>query len=129
MSDRAVSQPRAYLYSTARHLAANFGARRGNRMLPTDSTVLETKAGTAPDGLHPLMAAEDQSLYRAAVHNLPHGCQEILVLRLHHGLRPAQIAAKLQLSESTVQNQLTRAMRLVRDAVAHGNSPQKQTPG
>lgn len=122
MSDHRVAQPRAYLYTVARHLATNFQVRRGNRVQPTESALLEAKAGLTPAPTDSIMAAQDQSLYRAAVHGLPHGCQEVLVLRLNHGLSPAQIAQKLGLSESTVSNQLTRAMRLVRDQLAAQNA-------
>jgi RNA polymerase sigma-70 factor (ECF subfamily) len=125
MASRPVHQPRAYLYETARHLASNFRIRRGNRMQPTESSVLEFKAGLTPAPTDSIMAAQDQSLYRAAVQALPAGCQEVLVLRLHHGLTPPQIAQKLHLSESTVSNQLTRAMRLVRDHLAAQNAASK----
>jgi RNA polymerase sigma factor (sigma-70 family) len=69
------------------------------------------------------MAGQDRAVFAAAVEALPPGCQEVLVLRLHHGLPPAEIARRLGLAESTVSNQLTRALRLVRTYVAAQNNP------
>jgi RNA polymerase sigma factor (sigma-70 family) len=123
MNEHPVVQPRAYLYTTARRLALNFRMRRGSRMQPTDAAAIEARAGVAPAPIQAVMAEQDRAAYAAAVTALPPGCQEVLVLRLHNGLSPAEIARKLDLAESTVSNQLTRALRLVRAQITIQNNP------
>lgn len=123
MQDHPIGQPRSYLFTTARRLAINFQIRRAQRMQPTEASILEAKVGPAPDPTQSVMAGQDQELFKAAVKALPPGCQEILVLRLNDGLSPPEIAQRLGLAESTVSNQLTRALRAVREQVTAGNNP------
>lgn len=123
MQGRVVNLPRSYLFATARRLALNFRMRRGGRMRPAAAPFLESRAGVAADPAQLTMEDQNRRSYAAAVLKLPAACREILILRLHEGLPPSQIAARLGLSESTVSNQLTRALREVRTYVASQNEP------
>ena len=131
MQDRPVHQPRSYLFTTARRLALTYRIRRASRMQPTEDSVLESKAGASPDPTSLVMAKQDREAFAAAVRDLPRACQEVLVLRLNDGLTPPEIAQKLGIAESTVSNNLTRALRRVREYVTVQNGvarPDSGTP-
>ena len=51
-----------------------------------------------------------------AIALLPEKCREIFVLSREHGLKYSQVAAKLNISEKTVENQITIALARLRDA-------------
>ncbi len=118
MQKKELTKPQSYLFTTARRLAYNFRMRRGQRMVPTDGAMLDAQAGSAEDPSHAAATSEDRALLRAAVALLPPRCQTVLVLRLHEGLRPAEIAERMGTSESTVNNQLSKALRMVRTYLA-----------
>lgn len=122
MRARPVEKPRSYLFTTARRLAMNFQLRRRQRMQPTESSKLDGFIAAGEGPVEQVMSAQDQAAFAEAVLVLPAVCQQVLVLRLHHGLSPAQIGVRLGIAESTASNHLTRAMRLVRDQVAAKNS-------
>ena len=49
---------------------------------------------------------------------LPGRCHEIFVMAKMHGMKYREIASSLNLSEKTVENQMTKAMKLLRRYVA-----------
>jgi RNA polymerase sigma factor (sigma-70 family) len=114
MQTQPVEKPRAFLFTTARHLASNFRLRRAERMQPTEAAFFESQTDSAPDAAQSAIARQDEESFAHAVLTLPPGCQQILVLRLHHGMSQREIATHLQLAPSTVGNQLARAIRLLR---------------
>ena len=54
----------------------------------------------------------------AALSTLPARCREIFVMAKMHGMKYREIAASLSLSEKTVENQMTKAIKLLRSYVA-----------
>lgn len=54
----------------------------------------------------------------AALSTLPGRCREIFVMAKMHGMKYREIASSLDLSEKTVENQMTKAMKLLRRYVA-----------
>ncbi|MDR2130643.1 MAG: RNA polymerase sigma-70 factor [Odoribacteraceae bacterium] len=65
------------------------------------------------------MALQDETVgeeLRKAIARLPERCREIFVLSKHEGLSNKQVAARLKISEKTVEAQMTRALfRLRKD--------------
>ncbi|MSU53319.1 MAG: hypothetical protein CK538_08440 [Opitutia bacterium] len=114
MQKQPVEKPRAFLFTTARRLASNFRLRRSERMRPTEAAFFESQTDAAPDATQSTIARQDEESFDRAVLALPPGCQQILVLRLHHEMSQREIAATLGLAPSTVGNQLARAIRLLR---------------
>lgn len=64
-----------------------------------------------------VIANEMTELVRNAVNNLPPRCKEIFLMSRISGLKHAQIAEKLNLSENTVGVQLCIALRRIRSVV------------
>jgi RNA polymerase sigma-70 factor (ECF subfamily) len=56
---------------------------------------------------------------KAEVNKLPTRCQQVFKLSKENNLSAKQVATKLGISESTVENQLTKAMKLIRGNLRH----------
>ena len=64
-----------------------------------------------------LEADQLQSVINKAVESLPDRCRVVFALRRFEGLRVKEIAAKMDISPKTVENQLTKAMKILKKAV------------
>ena len=64
-----------------------------------------------PDAASAAAAAQEIELLAAAVDSLPARCREIFILRRLRGVPQREIAARLGLSEQTVQVQAARGLR------------------
>lgn len=111
-----VAQPRAYLFATARNAALDLFRR--NRFVSTEGLgeieprhVIEDKPDAAETASH----EQEIEILTQAVQALPDRCREVFTLRRFHGLSYREIAARLGISESTVNAQLAIAMLRCRD--------------
>lgn len=66
----------------------------------------------------PVVAAELADAVRAAVADLPPRCREVFELSRVDGLRYAEIAEALGISEKTVEAQMGKALRVLRERLA-----------
>ena len=57
-----------------------------------------------------------------ALASLPPKCKEVFLLAKLKGMKYREIAEKLNLSEKTIENQMTRAIRLLRTYVAENSA-------
>jgi RNA polymerase sigma-70 factor, ECF subfamily len=57
---------------------------------------------------------EVEELYEKAVVKLPEQCREIFILSKQQDMKSSEIATKLGLSVRTVENQIYKAIRIVR---------------
>jgi RNA polymerase sigma-70 factor (ECF subfamily) len=69
-------------------------------------------------GASVLVAGELRSAIIAAVAELPPACREVFELSRGHGLRYAEIASTLGISIKTVESQMGKALRHLRDRLA-----------
>jgi RNA polymerase sigma-70 factor (ECF subfamily) len=61
--------------------------------------------------------AELQTAVEAAIARLPERCRLVFVLRWQHHLSYAEIAAALDIAPKTVETQLNRALKALREAL------------
>jgi RNA polymerase sigma-70 factor (ECF subfamily) len=116
MREQRVQNPEAFLYTTARHLAANQLKRRDiSPIAPAPAP--ETAASTAPGVVQQVIARQDLARLQAAIAELPPGCRQVLVLRKLDLLSHQEIADRLGIAVSTVEKQHLRALRLLRAAL------------
>ena len=63
-------------------------------------------------------AMELEEKIREAIDGLPEKCREIFELNRFHGLRYNEIAVQLEISVKTVENQMSKALRILRNQLA-----------
>ena len=59
--------------------------------------------------------SELETLFNKSLNKLPDRCREIFELSRLQGLKNREIAAKLNLSEKTVENQVTKALHILKE--------------
>jgi len=104
---KAIASPKAYLFATARNLVL-LNIRRRNRGVNfglgefDDSVLLDDGVSVQDNATR----AENLELLTKALQSLPARCRQILTLRKIYGLSQREVAAKLGLSERTVEGQV-----------------------
>ena len=63
-------------------------------------------------------AMELEEKIREAIDGLPEKCREIFELNRFNGLRYNEIAVQLEISVKTVENQMSKALRILRSQLA-----------
>jgi len=102
----SIACPRAFLFVTARNLALNqlrhlrYERTEGSTELDA-SGVLDDSAAIPEKVAH----AEDLQLLIHAIQSLPERCRQVVTLRKIYGLSQKEVAAKLGISEHTVEAQ------------------------
>lgn len=107
-----VTQPKAYLFATARNAALDFFRRRKIVSIEPvghlqDSPVLDERPGVA----EAVSRQQELDLLAEAIRGLPDRCRQTLTLRLLYGMSHKEIATELRVSEHTVKAQLAKGMR------------------
>jgi RNA polymerase sigma factor (sigma-70 family) len=114
---------RAYLYTTVRHLLAEYARR--SRIVPIELlgeidglNIISEEPG--PD--RQVGARQELARLRVIVAALPVQCRRVFELRRFDDLSHREIARRMGLSEKTVENHLTRALARIAKALA-ANAP------
>ena len=114
--ERPIAATKSYLFQVARRVIID-RARRA-QVARTESLGDLSELGIVDDNAstaETLSYAEKVELLGQALASLPRRCREIMVLRKFHNVSHAEIAARLGISERTVESQVTRGMKLVAD--------------
>lgn len=107
-----VEYARALLFSVARHLAIDRARRRKvRREDPADILDQVQIVDEGPGAVELLTRGEKSRLLAQAIDDLPSRCREIVVMRKLYGIPGKDVAAKLGLSEKTVESHLTRGIK------------------
>jgi RNA polymerase sigma-70 factor, ECF subfamily len=107
-----VEVPRAFLFSTARNLAAD--ARRHNRVAKTDMVGDFDASGVVSESASleaELLADEQSRLLKEAIERLSPKCRAAFTLKVFHACSYREIAQRLNLSPKTVEKHIARALR------------------
>ena len=96
---------KAWLGAVARHKAKN-KLRQAGRTLPLEDDVIDLPGPDDPAG--ELERAEERALVRRAVFSLPEPEQEIFLRYYYYVQSVKEIAAAMELNESTVKTKLRR---------------------
>jgi RNA polymerase sigma-70 factor (ECF subfamily) len=108
--------PRAYLIRAARNRALNHV--RHLRVQQKSAPYVATRLEDAPEGASRLVEAELDAAVKHAVAQLPPRCREVFELSRVHGLSYAEIARSLEISVKTVEAQMGKALRTLRERLA-----------
>jgi RNA polymerase sigma-70 factor (ECF subfamily) len=110
------SSPQAYLFQSTRNRALNHVRHeRVERMGEPDAVGPAAVSASAPAQL---IEEEIEVALRNAVAALPARCREVFELSRTHGLRYAEIATVLGISVKTVEAQMGKALRILREKLA-----------
>lgn len=114
-----VRTPKPFLFATARNAAFDFFRRR--KIAPIDGIahlerlpVVEERPGVAET----LCRDQELQLLAEGIEALPARCRHIVTLRKIYGLSHREIAARLEISEHTVNAQIAIGVLRLRDYLA-----------
>jgi RNA polymerase sigma-70 factor (ECF subfamily) len=107
----AVANRRAYLYMTVRNRCLDQLRRKG---MQTESLKPYDTYGIIDDD-----DAQERSQIEArlwtAIDSLPEKCREVFLMSKRDGLKYEEIATELGISENTVRNQISNALKVLKD--------------
>jgi RNA polymerase sigma-70 factor (ECF subfamily) len=104
--------PRGFLFVAARHAALDVFRRR--RPIACGDTVELDELAALDDGpgvAETVSRNQELSLLTDAIESLPRRCRQVLKLRKIYGLSHREIAARLSISERTVNVQMGKGFR------------------
>jgi len=125
----AVRAPRSFALTTARNVALDWLRRRKvisiDLMAELDSiNVLDEE----PSAYEQLNARQELDLLSAVIATLPERCRQVLTLRKLYGLSQREIAARLSISENTVEKQVANGVRLCAERMYAVQSGRRALP-
>lgn len=110
---RITQSVRAYLKRAAVNRTLNY--IRDQRLLVDDESAMPFDlASTQPGAIQQLEAEELQLKIEAAIEALPDRCRMVFGLSRFEEMSNKEIASHLEISVKTVENQMTKALRLLR---------------
>jgi RNA polymerase sigma-70 factor, ECF subfamily len=110
------SSPKAYLFQSARNRALNHLRHERVERRGEPQVVAGTRSVPSPHV--ELVEDEIDVALRDAVGSLPERCREVFELSRVHGLKYGEIAATLGISIKTVEAQMGKALRVLRERMA-----------
>ena len=112
----AIDSYRAYLTRMGLNAALRYQQRSQRQVAWDDASPATTPV--APDALADLHAAETAAAVQAALAQLPPQCRVVFELSRYEELSYQQIAEALEISPKTVENQMGKALRILRRELA-----------
>ncbi len=110
---RAIRSPHAFLFTAARNLALEWSRReRLNFCELLPETGVSSVLDASPSAYEQLGAHQELELLGRAIARLPERCREVLILRKLYGLSQKEIAARLGITENTVEKHAANGVRL-----------------
>ena len=109
----AVSNPRAYLYMAVRNRCLDHLRKTGFK---TEELNPRDTYGLIDDDDAQERAQIEARLW-TAIDRLPEKCREVFLLSKRDGLKYEEIAQELGISENTVRNQISKALRILKEGV------------
>ena len=121
---------RAFLFSTARNLAANEYRHRQKvergRLRDLDDVWAQSHSESPETEL---LRDERNRLVQEAVDQLPPQCRAAFTLRIFHGLAYKEVADRLGISAKTVEKHIARGLRETHAYLKGRYSPTRQDHG
>ena len=119
---------RAFVFAAARNAALDLFRRR--RIVTMEPLAESGPASVLDDGVdvaETVSRHEELALLREAIRSLPERCRQVLVLRKIHGLPQKEIAARLGISEHTVEVQTANAVHRCADFLRGRGMSERET--
>ena len=121
-----IRSARAFVFQVARRLAIDLLRRReSSRIEPVCDLAALSVMEERPDVADAVCQSEELRLLAQAIHILPGRCREVMILRKIEGLSQKEIAARLGITEGTVQVHIGRGLRHLEDFFLNLDSAQR----
>jgi RNA polymerase sigma-70 factor (ECF subfamily) len=104
---------KSYLYASVRNRCMNF-IRDQKKFSTNEMPEIEDKI----DSSHLLEHQETEARIQQAINELPEKCREIFLLNRFDGLKYSEVANELSLSVKTVEAQMSKALKLLREKLS-----------
>lgn len=105
----------AYLHAATRyHVYKYLRVKEKSLLNFTDDLSTVSKASNSNTAIDKLESEELDNTLRNILSKLPKRCQEIFIMSRFENLKNEEIASRLQISQRTVENQITIALRHIR---------------
>jgi RNA polymerase sigma-70 factor (ECF subfamily) len=102
---------RSYLFKAVYHQCINQLEHRAIKLKHQDQGARDTLAGVQQPEVFPEELEEN---IRSAINGLPQQCRLVFMMSRYEELRYAEIAQKLDISVNTVENQVSKALKILR---------------
>lgn len=126
---RAIAAPKHFLLKTGYNLAVSVVRRR--KIVPMESAdALADETGDGAPSPEAVAAwRQELALLSAAIASLPPVCRQVMTLRKIDDLPPAEIAARLGITVSTVEKHIAKGLRICAALLADPSWAQRAKPG
>ena len=125
--EAAEGRERAYLFTTARNLLIDRHRRWGAGSAEAAGSLAEAESLPAPDDTEQqVIVNETVDVLRHGLSSLKHRNREVFVLHRFGNLGYRQIAARLGISERTVERRMSRALSHLRRALERSSQSQRR---
>ena len=115
----AIDNPRAFLYRICANLATD-ELRRRRRHQNFEHALAARPVDFAPAAADTVDMREQLQQVHTAVDSLPNKCRRVFILRKFKDMSYKEIAAIEGISIKTVENQVSRALKLIRERIRRG---------
>jgi len=102
---------RSYLFVSVKNKCFDL-LRKKNRNIKVQE--ISNEHDIADESFETYILTELETLFNSSLSKLPERCREVFELSRFQGLKNREIAAKLNLSEKTVENQVTKALHILK---------------
>jgi RNA polymerase sigma-70 factor (ECF subfamily) len=106
----------AYIFTIARNLLSNIWQKRANELLYQKNLMHSIPAGNTTEKEVEFRMLDEY--INTLIGQLPPARKEVFVLSRRHLYSNKEIAKKLNISENTVESQLRKAMRFLREKIS-----------
>ncbi len=107
-----VTSPRGLLFATARNLALDQMRRQQVIAFEPITEVADSSVFTDSTNVTEIVSQRQEfDLLTEAIQSLPDRCRQVFTLRTAYGLSQREIAARLGISENTVEKQMAKGLR------------------
>jgi RNA polymerase sigma-70 factor (ECF subfamily) len=106
-----VASPRGLLYAVARNLAIDAARRQQVVSFEPITEITDLSVTDDVDIVEAICKQQEFDLLTRAIQSLPDRCRQVMTLRVAYALSQKEIAAKLGISENTVEKQLGNGIR------------------